>query len=1042
MYLSKLSVKRPIMMTMLIMAFVIIGLFSYFELPVDRMPEVDIPFVTIETIYIGAGPEEIENTITKLIEEEVSTVSGIKKVESYSMEGISIVVLEFYLSEDIDIVAIEVKDKVDAILYKLPSDAEKPSIQKIDFGAFPIVRAALTGPMSTRELYTLADEELKDELGRVPGIAKINITGGRERKILVEMDKNTLEAYGLTFNTVMQIISANNVDMPGGNFQKEGFEYSVRLEGEFESIEELRNLDIPTAYGNIKLFQIADIKDASDKPREKTRYYNVNDTDNNNAKFRRSVGLSFIKQGDANTIEATDRLLEKIEDINKRLPAGTSLEVVLDTSDWIRAAVADTRSNVLYGILFVALVLLVFLHDPRSTFIASVSIPASIISTFILMRFLDFSVNIITLMAFSVSIGTLVTNSVVVLENIVRHLKGGESPRGAADKGTGEIALAVASSALTNVVVFLPIAFMQSMVGQIFREFGLTVTFATLFSLFVSFTLAPLLASRMLKHHDEEKKNWFARWFDNGFQKFENGYKNFLNLFLTKWYAILLGFIVVVALFVGSLQLAGKLGGEFTPKTDESEASIEIQFPLSYNLEKTENTFAKLEDRLKQYPQIEAIYTEIGRVSDSNVGVNLGNIQLALVPIDQRDLDADEVAAMLRKDLIDIPDANIKITGMQSGGGPSEAPIVVDVSGPDMEVLQTVAQDVLEVIKDVDGAIDVDTNYKTGKPEIKIKPDREKLALAGLTAYQLATIVRGTIEGLVASEYREDGEEYEIKVKFKEAAVSDPSKIGEIPIMTPSGETMILSQLADLELGEAPTKITRKEKSRTISILANTSGRSVGEVMADIRKQVPQKVEFPLGYTVAYGGEIEMMEESQGDMMMAFVLSIILTYMLLSALLESFVQPLIILLTVPLSFIGIFPFLYVTGNTINILSMMAIVMIVGIVVNNGILIMDYTNLLHKGGMKVNEALLQACPIKLKPIIMSNLAIIMGMTPTALGLGEGAEFRAPLAIASIGGLISSTIFTLFLVPTVYSIYVRLWEWLCGTFGKDKTCDYER
>lgn len=1021
----RLLINRPVMTTMLVLSLVVIGLYMYFDIPVDRMPNIEIPYATVNTIYPGAGPEEIESTITRILEEEISTVSGIKAMTSYSLENVSTIVIEFNMDEKIDVKANDVRDKVDAVAYRLPADARKPSILKIDIGAFPIVFLALSGPVPARELYRYADEELKAIFSRVPGVAAVTITGGQERVIWIDLQKSSLDAYGLTFDNVLYFIRANNIDMPAGNFQSDGFEYSLRLEGQFQSIDEIRELKIPTQFGPVRLRDLGSIVDGSEPVREIARY-KTREQKNNDLAIN-TVGLSILKQGDANTIQTANELLRVIDSLRGEIPPNFRLDIIRDTSTWIKEAVSDTLSAIYLGIAFVGIILIIFLQDWRSALIAAVSIPSSIIASFIAMSIGGFSINIMTLMAFSVSIGTLVTNSIVVLENIIYHIrqKRDESLQEATISGTAEILLAVASSAFTNVVVFLPIAFMKSLMGAFFKEFGLTVTFATLFSLLMSFTFTPLLSSRLLKQKD--KRNIFSRGFDNLFDRFTRGYSSILGLFLRSKTVFVISILIVFILLVGALRLAGVVGGEFLPRTDEGQVEIMAEFPLTYDIERTNEILMALERRLEAMPEVVSVYTRIGYISDVKRGVNMGRIQLGLVPKNQRNQSSEQIAMRVRDYLFDIPDITFSVSGSSSGGPPSEAPIVIDINGPDLAELQRIADKAVIIASRIKGAIDVESNFRTGKPEIKVIPDKDRLSLAGLTSFQLAMLLRGSVEGLTANEYREGGQEYDIKVRMEERSHDNIDKIKQLPLMVPGGVNIALIQMAAIELGTAPTRIIRKDKARSISILAHNEGRSVTDVTNDIRTALEQGLDLPYGYSLRYAGEMQEFQEAAADFIAAFFLAVILTYMLLAAMLESLVQPMIILMTIPLSFIGIFPALYITGNTLNILSMMAIVMLVGIVVNNAILMFDYTNLLHrKKGMKIIDSLLIACPLKLKPIMMSNIAIILGMLPTAMGLGEGAELRAPLAIAAIGGLISSTLLTLFIVPQLYRFVVATYE----------------
>lgn len=1018
MFLSNISIKRPIAMSMFLIVFLIFGGLAYFTLSLDLMPNVKVPFVTIQTIYPGAGPKEIETQVSKKIEDAAAMVSQIEFVRSFSMEGVSVIQIKFDLDKDIDIAVQETKDKVDAILNDLPKDCKKPLIQKYDIAAQPIVDIVVSGDMGLSELYEIADKKIKDSFAQIDGVSKVDIIGGQKREIKIELDNKVVFENKISMTQLNQIIAAGNMDMPGGNFQRMSQEYSARLKGQFNSVQEIQDYEIPTATGKKKLGNIADVRDAGKDIREKTIYFD------NEKKLRNEnvVLLSVVKSADGNAVELAKVLKEKLPEIKASLPQGINMTIVSDKSNFTEASVEDTLSNVIMGILLTGLVLLFFLHDLRSTIIVALAMPMSIISTFMLMQWSGFTLNIMSLMGLSTSVGILVANSVVVLENIFRYKEMGISRREAAQKGTSEVVIAVMASTLTNIVVFLPIGSMTSMVGQFFKEFALTVTYATIFSLIISFTLTPMLASMILPEHDT-KKHPLGKWLEGIFHSWERFYGKTLEFVLHNKKRIFATFGLTLIALVVSFMMAAKIGFEFVPLTDEGEIQVKVELPQGYNIKETTRFLKKIEDRINQHDYIKHTVTKIGKLSEIEIGTNLAVINVQMIDFDKRELSSSQAANILMKELSDIPNAKIHIAAVSSGGGSGEAPIQFFLKGNDLDKLESIKNDILRKIKNVPGLDNLTTSSRSGKPEITLIPDRQKLLDAGLTVYDVAMTLRSAMEGFEVSRYRENGEEYDIRVSIGDYATDTPEKIGNLPVISPVG-VFRMSQLAKIEFTEGYSKILHDDKAKAIQFTANNSPDvPLGDVVNSIREKL-DKIQMPASYRVEWGGDVKMMEEAVADMGRTFLIAVILTYMLLAAMLESFKQPLMILATIPMGLVGVFGSLYFTGKTMNIMSMMAIIMLVGIVVNNAILILEYANQLIKEGKKVKEALLIAAPTKLKPILMSTIAIILGMVPMALGMGSaGREFRQPMGIVSIGGLVVSTILTLYLIPAIFQLTTR-------------------
>jgi HAE1 family hydrophobic/amphiphilic exporter-1 len=1017
MFLSSLSIKRPILISMVLLVFLIFGILSYFTLTLELFPEIEFGFVTISTVYPGAGPKEIETEITREIEDAVAPISGIDYMNSYSMEGISLVFISFELGKDPDIANQEVKDKVNAILNLIPRDAEIPIVQKFDLTARPMMDLILTGPLKLTELYDIADKQLKDRLSQVEDVANIDIVGGGEREIRIELDNRIIFQNEISLQQISQILAVHNLDLPGGTFQQRTQEYSVRMRGEFGDLRTIEELEVPTPHGVKKLGQLADIVDSTEDIRERTIYFdNINELRNENV-----ILLRIVKTADGNTVNVAQGVRKELPIIQNELPPGSTLSLISDDSLFVESSVDDTLGNIILGILFTGLVLFFFLQDIRSTIIVALAMPFSIISTFLLLQVSGFSLNIMTLMGLSTAVGILVTNSVVVLENIFRFKGLGMGRKEAADKGTSEIALAVIASTFTNIVVFLPIAFMTSLAGQFFREFALTVTYATIFSLIVSFTLTPMMASLIIPER-EKKKRFIGTKLDAMFRAWERGYGRILKVLLVRKWRSFLVVVAAVGLFIVSFPVAGRVGFEFLPVLDEGNLSVEVELPEGYRLEETAELIREIEDQIQRYPEVKHIVATLGKLSETNVGTNTAAISIKLVEAEERELSSVEVVNLITQDLAAIPNAKIRPSALSSGGG-GGSPIQFNLLGQDVDQLEIYKDEIVSRIKDVEGLTNLNTSSRAGKPEITLIPDRKKVTDAGLTIADLAMTLRNAIEGVIATQYREGGNEYDVRVVLNEESVDSPEEVGNIIVVAPSG-IYRLSQFAEIQFTEGLRNILHKDKYKTIEFTGDTAaGVPVGNVVRGIIGQL-RDLQLPAGYKIAWAGQAELIQETSADMLRTFIIAFLLVYMLLAGVLESLGQPFVILGTVPLALIGVFLALFLTGKTMNTISMMAIIMLLGIVVNNAILMLDYANTLRRQGKDMRTALIEACPTKFKPILMATVAIILGMLPLALGIGaSGVEIRQPMGIVAIGGLIVSSILTLIVIPSILNLFAR-------------------
>lgn len=1013
-FFAHLAVARPVFTSMLVAVFVFLGAFSYLAIPLDLFPTVDFPIVTVTTIYPGAGPEEVETEITEPIEDAISTIANLESLASFSQENVSTVIVEFDFDVDADLAAIEVKDKVDAIRARFPSDAEPPTILKLDINAMPIMDVTISGPQALEALTDFADDVVRERLARVEGVASVTLTGGLEREIEVLVHPDRLRAYGLSITELAALVGGENITIPAGRVTEPDAEFSVRVVGEYASIADIQNLPLFLPQGGrIRLAEVATVREGFADVREIARYNG-----------QPALSLSIQKQSGANTVAAAAGVFEAVDELRAQLPAGAVMEIVRDASEFIRDAVRDIFKNILIGMALTTAVLFLFLHSWRGTIVAAIAMPATIIATFLAIDQAGFTINIMTLMALGITVGILVTNTIVVLESIYRHLDQGESPNKAAELGTTEVAVAVAASALTNVVVFTPIAFMQGIIGQFFVSFGLTVVFATLVSVLISFTLTPMLAAKLLRTSEtklEETEGLLAgfwRAFDRGYASLQEDYRSALGWVLAQpshgWAVIGgTGVLVVLALVVQVVFV----GGEFMPEQDEGLALITLEFPPGTPPERSSQAAARAESLLAEIPEITTTLTQIGGQSRTFGGGSVSEVNLAQIQVTvESELPTTEIIPQFREKMAAIPDADVTVTLAQSSGPGGDAPLMVLVKGPERRRLEALAQEVTAVVAAIPGLVDVRNNIQNPRREMVFRPNRDVLADHGLTVFAVGWTLRASIQGVVPGVYREAGDERDIRVRLTEESRNRTAELGSMQVRSRAG-MVPLSSLGDVEEQAGETTIQRNEKQRAVQIDAYIGSGSLTQLANEIQLGLDE-IGFPPGYSYEITGEFEMFQESLTEMLKALVMAIVLTYILLAMILESYVHPFTIMLTLPLGFVGAVFSLFLARASLNIFSMMAIIMLVGIVVNNAILILDYTHQLREKGMGVIEALMQAAPIRLRPIVMTNIAIAMALLPQAMGSGAGSFYRIPMAVVTIGGVLVAAVFTLFLIPVFY------------------------
>ena len=1003
MNLAKICIERPVLAVMLNLVFVFLGIISFSMLTVDLFPEVDIPVVGVTTIWQGANPKEIESQVTEEIEDAVTTISGIKSIESYSLDSASIVTIEFEFGTDVDLAHIDVKDKVDAIVSRLPDDAQPPIAEKFDLGASPIMELILTGERPLRELYEYADGDVKEALSRIRGVASVGILGGEKREIQVNLSKERLKGYELSITDVVQAVNSGNVSIPAGRIIQSKDEFTVRMEGEFTSLDELRYLDVfRRSGGTVKLGELGSVDDTFAEKRLTARYGG-----------KEGISLSIIKLNDAQPIRLADDVRKAIETLQAQLPPDIKIEVVRDESVKILDSVNDVQTNIIIGIILTSIILYLFLHNVRMTIIVAVVMPSCILSAFFLMKSFGFTLNIMSMLGLGLSIGTLVVNAIVILESVTRRLDAGESAEIAAAEGTKEVTIAIIGSTMTNIFVFVPIAFMSGIVGAFFVEFGLTVVFATVFSLWLSFTMTPMLAAHLLKPTEKGKiPNPFFRLWDRGMEGLERGYTRILGWSLKHlWVNVL----VAIVLIVGSVFLAGTLGGEFIPKSNGDFIVIGVELPPGTTLSETDEITLEMESVLKRSPHVKDVLTKIGKGVGVNEGVEYAEL-LVVLPRDHKE-HVLEVNDELRS-ILDSKFPGVVRQQMLPGGG---SDIRIDLLGDEREKLIEIANQVKRMVDGMPELVETKSTVRTGKLEMTFIPDRNRLKDYGITVAEVGQVLGYSLTGVTASTYEEGDEAYDIRVQLAKTDVEVVERVGRILVRTQKG-LVPLSSLGHLVERSGESQIARKDKQNLFAVEANILDGSLGEIVGKIQRQVKQ-ITLPPGYQIRMGSDAEKQAESNQAISVALVQAILLTYMLLAALLGSYLHPFTIMLTLPLGFVGAVLSMWIFGLTINIFSLLALIMLIGIVVNDAILLLDQTQIFRQQGMPIKEALLKACPMKLRTIIMTNLTIVISMFPQTLGDRGAAIMRATLAGVEIGAIIVQTICTLTIIPVLYTILDR-------------------
>ena len=1011
------AVKRPVMTTLFFVAVLIIGLFSLTKLPIDLFPDIETNTIMVMTSYPGASAEDIEQNVTRPLENTLNSVEHLKHITSKSKENISIITLEFEFGYDIDVLTNYTRDKLDMVKSYLPDDAENPIIFKFSTDMMPIILLSVEANESMPGLYKILDENVANPLARVDGVGSVSVSGAPKREIHIYVDPIKLEAYNLTIETISSIIGAENRNIPGGTFDIGSNTYSLRVEGEFNDSRDMGNIVVGARNGSaIYLRDVATIDDSLQE-RAQQAYTNG----------KKGAMVIVQKQSGANSVEISNKVIAEIPNLQKNLPSDVKLNVIVDTSDNIRNTIASLAETIFFALLFVVIVVFAFLGRWRATIIIGITIPISLIASFIYLFATGETLNIISLSALSISIGMVVDDAIVVLENVTTHIERGSAPKQAAIHGTNEVAISVVASTLTLIAVFYPLTLVTGMAGVLFKQLGWMVCIMMVISTVCALTLIPMLCSQMLRLNP--KKAGFQKFIEKTLDKVDDVYAKMINACVTHKRKTVL---VCALVFVGSCMLMKFIGSEFVPASDNGRVGVTLELPIGTRTEISQKIAEKIHDEWRaKYPEIKVLNYSVGQASTDNTfasmqnnGSHIVSMNISLYSVTQRDRSIFEITNMMREDLKQYPElekSQVNVGGSRGGGMNGQSTLDYEVYGWDFTETDSVAQQIKQILQNTTGIADITISRSDYQPEYHVDFDREKLARYGLNLATAATYLRNRINGSTASYYREDGEEYDIKVMYAPEHRTSIEDIENILIYNAAGQGIRVRDLGKVVERVSPPTIERKDRQRIITVQGVVNGElAMSEIIANVQPHL-DNLDLPAGVYIELSGSYEDQQESFADLGLLAVLIIILVYIVMAAQFESYAYPGIIMTSVPFAFTGIVLILWLTGTTLNIMSMIGAIMLIGIVVKNGIVLIDYIQLNRERGMSIRTAVVLGGKSRLRPIVMTSLTTILGMVPMAISAGEGAEMWKPMAIAVIGGLTFSTLVTLLFVPAMYCLF---------------------
>jgi hydrophobic/amphiphilic exporter-1 (mainly G- bacteria), HAE1 family len=1016
MSLYSTAVKRPITTMMVFVAVMAFGLFSLRNMPIDLYPEIDPPFISVFTIYPGASAADIETNVTRPIEDNLSTVTNLKNITSVSRENISSIIMEFEYETNLDEATNEIRDILGRIIGFLPEDVDQPTVFKFSSSMIPVMMLSATANESYAALAKILDDQVVNPLNRIEGVGTVAIFGEPVREIQVNVDPQKMEAMNLTVEQLGLVLAAENINLPSGNVKMGQIDYPLRFTGEFTESDRIRNIVIGNFMGTP--VYVSDIAVVKDTLRELTIEETIN----------RQKGLRFmvLKQSGANSVQISKDINKILPELERNLPPDVKIEKIFDTSDFIVNSISNLTSVLYYAAIFVILVVLFFIGRWRATFIIILTIPVSLITGFIYLYLTGNTINFISLSSLAIAMGMVVDDAIVVLENISRKIEQGSTPKEASVYGTNEVGLAVVASTLTVVAVFLPMTMISGLMGIFFRQLGWIVTITVSFSTIAALSLTPMLTSQFMKYSPGTRKGFGPR-VSNFIDRTLGGLDNFYEATLAvairnKWKTV----ILAVGLFLAGFLLLPYIGSGFFPETDESRLTASIELPTGLRLEETVKVANRIQDIIEaKYPEINMISNSTGSGSSammfgsSQTGSHVINFVFRLVPPTERDRSIWEIADLIRGDIEGFTEV-VKFAVGTGGGGFGGSPVEIEIYGDDFDVTSGVAIDLEQRMQGIVGLRDIAISRGDERPELRIVPDQEKMAMLGVNTSTASQAIRNRVEGMIATRFREGGEEYNVIVRHQEDFRNSLTDVENIPVRNQMGRLVRIKEFASVEEHFAPPNIERKNRQRYLRITSDLFGRSLGEVTTDIQAEIA-KIEMPQGVDIAFGGQIKEQQEAFADLGVLLLLSIFLVYVVMAAQFESFRMPLIIMMAIPFGFTGVLLALFITGMELNVISLIGTVILVGIVVKNSIVLIDYTNLMFARGNSVVQAVMLAGKSRLRPVLMTTLTTLLAMIPLAVGRGEGSEIWAPMGVAVIGGLAFSTMVTLVFVPVIYVLF---------------------
>ncbi len=1029
MRITEYCVKRPIFTIIIYAVLLILSFISLAKVPVDLMPEITLPMLTVITSYPGANAQDIETKITKTIEDAVRTVPGIDSAESTSKEGVSVVMAKFKWGTSLDTASNDIRDRLEYIKSRLPDGADSPRVIKFNTSAIPILFMGANAAESYDRLNEIMEKDIADKLRSVPGVGAVYVRGGRIREIQIVLDINKMNAYNISLSQVTAKIQQENVTTPAGSVYEGKKKYSLRVPGEYTTVAELNRTLL--AYYNGKPIYLSDIAKVKDDFQEATKRIHVN---------QKSGGFIVVqKQSGANTVTVAQGVREKLNTILLTLPKDIDVKVLMDNSDFIVNSINNLSYSIYWGGLLVIFVLLFFLRNVRASFIVGLEIPTSLLVAFIFVYFNGWTINILTLASLAIAIGLVVDNAMVVIDNIYRHLSAGETPQEATIFGTGEISAAILGSTLTTVVIFLPLIFVSGFLQIYFKQLAYIVTITLMSSLFVAYTLSPMLAGKMLSqktlHANGNKSNnkladRFFRWSEQKFERLDEKYRQVLGWALQNRTKVIVG---AIAVFVISLLMFPLVGTEFFPREDQGFLRLRIELPRGTNVDETEKVVGRIEQIIKdEVKELRMLMVDMGESREAMGSVQGGRKELSsaadffgkLVPKEQRQRSDLEIIEAIRPKIEKIPGlAKVNFSSqdpMEAAIMGSGKPLTIELYGDDLTKGAELSDQISSLMAKIKGVKDVEVSFEQGNPEIWVRVDRDKATSLGLSVGYIANIVRGTFYGVTVSKFRDQDDEYDIFMNLNKAERTSLANLLNLPLLLPSGKSIPLGNVAVVERQYGPLEILRKDGTRMIRIDASVYGRSLGEITTDVEKLLQKKV-MPRGFTYKFGGTIKEQKSSFTDLFYAFILGVLLVYMIMAAQFESLRDPFIIMFSVPFAITGVIWGLLVTGLSFNVMTFLGLIMLVGIVVNNAIVLVDYTNILRARGIELFEAVKIGGKNRLRPVLMTTITTLFGLMPMAFSRGEGSESWSPMGVALIGGLAVSTLITLIFVPVLYTIF---------------------